>query len=196
MANSLDGEEPDDEADEADDGFDSADDALNLAEAATAEATSDFSPSAPKKGDTFLNDDNFKLILEPDAEPLWRDVIETLIGAEQGSDIEVEMTIGDDVPDIDEGMIGRRVSFNATLKEIEEITYPALDDAFVRKTYRRLGAEEMDLAGLRVFAREYLTKAVLQTAEEELADKILKRSLLARRLPTPTGSWNRTSTRR
>ena len=93
-----------------------------------AEAPDESLPVVPKKGDTFVQDENTVIILDPNEDPFVHGFVEHLIDVEIGSDVEFELTIPDD--DADEGIAGRQVSFLVTVKSAEEIEIPELDDEF------------------------------------------------------------------
>jgi len=128
-------------------------------------------PYVPKKGDTFVNDDNTQIILDPNEDPFVHGFVGNLIGAERGSDVEFELTIPDD--DAEETIIGRRVSFIVTIKDIEAISIPELDEEFARQTSRERGEEELDLAALRQSVRDDLEKAALENARSTYSANVL-----------------------
>ena len=165
-----------DEQDDADDDLEDApvEDALTAENDDEAETGADEEapPYTPKKGDTFVRDENTVIVLDPNEDPFVHGFVEYLIGAERGSDIEFELTIPDD--DAEEAIAGRRVSFIVTMKNIEAITIPDLDDEFARRTSRGRGDEELDLAGLRQSAREDLQRAALDNANSQYSAKVLQ----------------------
>ena len=130
-------------------------------------------PYIPKKGDTFVNDENVVIILDPNEDPFTHGFVENLIDVELGSDVEFELTIPDD--DADETIHGRRVWFLVTLEKIEAISIPELDDDFALQVSRNRGDEEMDLAGLRAATREELERAAIAEAKSEYVDDVLRK---------------------
>ncbi len=166
----VDGEPPDEELNAP------VDDALTaeLDEADEgAAAAEEPAPYIPKKGDTFVNDDNTQIILDPNEDPFIHGFVGNLIGAERGSDVQFELTIPED--DAEETIIGRRVSFIVTIKDIEAISIPELDDEFARRTSRERGDEELDLAGLRQSVREDLARAAQDNARSEYSAEVLEK---------------------
>ena len=165
-----------DEQDEADDELKDApvEDALTAEndEEADADADEEQTPYTPKKGDTFVRDENTVIVLDPNEDPFVHGFVEYLIGVERGSDVEFELTIPDD--DAEEAIAGRRVSFIVTMKNIEAIAIPDLDDEFARRTSRERGDEELDLAGLRESTREDLQRAALDNANSQYSGKVLQ----------------------
>jgi len=129
-------------------------------------------PYVPKKGDTFVKDDNTQIILDPNEDPFIHGFVGNLIGVERGSDVEFELTIPDD--DAEETIIGRRVSFIVTIKDIEAIAIPELDDDFARTVSRERGDEEQDLAGLRQSLRDDLIRTELENAHSEYSASVLR----------------------
>ena len=164
----VDGDPPDEAADDApsEDALTSMDD--ERAEPDEAEPT----PYVPKRGDTFVRDENTQIILDPNQDPFVHGFVGNLIDVERGSDVEFELTIPDD--DAEESIIGRRVSFIVTIKDIEAISIPALDDEFARQVSRDRGDENQDLAALRQSVRDGLQKAALDNARSEYCADVLQ----------------------
>ena len=129
-------------------------------------------PYIPRKGDSFVSDENATIILDPNEDPFTHGFVEHLIGVEQGATIEFELTIPED--DADETIIGRRVSFDVTLNKIEDISIPELDDEFARRVSRNRGDIEMDLAGLRAATKEELYRSALSQAKSEYCSQVLE----------------------
>jgi trigger factor len=85
---------------------------------------------------------------------------EQLVGAEPGSDVEVEVTFPEDYPN--EELAGAAAVFDTKVKEVREKILPELDDEFASD------ASEFDtLAGLREDIREKVGKALDSRAEED-----------------------------
>lgn len=162
----IDGEAPEDAPDIASEA------AEDEPEAEDAEAPDETIPVVPMKGDTFVQDDNSVIILDPNEDPFVHGFNEHLLDVEVGSDVEFELTVPDD--DVDEGIAGRRVSFLVTVKSAEEIAIPELDDKFARRASRSRGDEERDLAGFRAVLRADLERTRLDEARTEYADRMLK----------------------
>ncbi len=129
-------------------------------------------PYIPRQGDSFVSDENATIILDPNADPFTHGFVEHLIGVERGATIEFELTIPDD--DADETIIGRRVSFDVTLNNIESIAIPDLDDEFARRVSRNRGDVELDMAGLRASTKEELSRSALSQAKSEYCDRVLE----------------------
>lgn len=165
----VDGDPPDDEI-QAD-----AEDALT-AEGDEGQADADpedTGPYIPKLGDTFVNDDNTQLILDPNEDPFVHGFVDNLIGAERGSDVLFELTIPDD--DAEETIIGRRVSFVVTIKDIEAISIPELDDEFAQRASRDRGDESLDLLSLRQSVQQDLEHLAWEEARSQYSGKVLEK---------------------
>lgn len=165
----VDGDPPDDEV-QAD-----AEDALT-AEDGEGQADADHEeagPYIPKLGDIFVKDDNTQIILDPNEDPFVHGFVGNLIGAERGSDVLFELTIPDD--DAEESIIGRRVSFVVTIKDIEAISIPELDDEFARRASRDRGDEAQDVAGLRQSVREDLERSAWEEARSQYSGDVLEK---------------------
>ena len=171
----VDGDEPEAAASEvvereADSGADEADDDDEDSDNGSGDSPEDY---VPRKGDTFVKDENAVFILDPNEDPFMDGFVDALIGAELGSDILFELTIPDD--DADENIVGRRVSFVVTLKQIESIAVPELDDAFAEKIFKNRGDEIRDLDGLRESIREDLERAALEREKSEFSAQVLQK---------------------
>ncbi len=129
-------------------------------------------PVIPNKGDTFVQDENIVIILDPNEDPFVHGFVEHLIDVEIGSDVEFELTIPDD--DVDEGIAGRRVSFLVYVKSAEEIAIPELDDEFARRVSRSRGDEERDMAGFRAAIQAELERTRLDEVRNEYAELVLE----------------------
>ncbi len=163
----VDGDPPEDAVESpAEDALTSASD--DIGEPEEAEPT----PYAPKKGDTFVKDENTQIILDPNQDPFVHGFVGNLIGVERGSDVEFELTIPDD--DAEETIIGRRVSFIVTIKDIEAISIPELDDEFARQVSRDRGDEELDVAALRQSVRDEFERTALENARSEYSADVLQ----------------------
>ena len=171
----VDGEEPDDDepepVDDDEDQPDGDEDADGESQDAAANKDDDM-PYVPRKGDTFVHEENIAVILDPNEDPFIDGFVDAIVGAELGSDILFELTIPDD--DSDMTIINRRVSFVVTLKQIESIRIPELDDAFAENISKNRGDEVTDLAGLRLSIREDLEKAALEQAESQYSGQVLE----------------------
>jgi len=165
----VDGDPPDDEVQAE------AEDALT-AEADESQADADqedTGPYIPKLGDTFVKDDNTQIILDPNEDPFTHGFVGNLIGAERGSDVLFELTIPDD--DAEETIIGRRVSFVVTIKDIEAISIPELDDEFAQRASRDRGDEILDVAGLRQSVQQELERLAWEEAHSEYSGDVLEK---------------------
>lgn len=171
----LDGEEPaDDEQDSVDAGeaqTEDSEDADGEPRQAAANKEDDM-PYVPRKGDTFVHDENAIVILDPNEDPFVDGFVDAILGAELGSDILFDLTIPDDDPD--KTIANRRVSFVVTLKQIESIRIPELDDAFAEGISKNRGDEVTDIAGLRQTIRKDLEYAALEQAKSQYSGQVLE----------------------
>ncbi len=171
----VDGEEPDDDDLESvdDDEDQPGDDEGADGEPHDVAANKDDDmPYVPRKGDTFVYDENAVVILDPKEDPFVDGFVDAIVGTELGSDILFELTIPDDDPD--KTIANRRVSFIVTLNQIEAIRIPELDDAFAESISKNRGDEVMDLAGLRASIREDLERAALEQAKSKYSGEVLE----------------------
>lgn len=169
----LDGEEPDDDEPQPVDDDEDQPSAAADGEPHDAVANEDDDmPYVPRKGDAFVHDENAVLILDPKEDPFVDGFVEAIIGAEVGSDIEFELTIPDD--DADKTIANRRVRFEVTLKQVESVRIPELDEAFAESISKNRGDEVMDMAQLRAAIREDLERAELERLEKEYSGEVLE----------------------
>jgi trigger factor len=127
----------------------------------------------PKKGDQFLHQHDATLVLEPSDEPIMPGFVDGLVGGKLNEDVEFELTVPEGNEDYDT-IVGRTVKFHVTIKKIEEIEVPALDDAFALQIGE---ADEddtvVDLASLRARTHDELEKEALENAKSIYAEKVL-----------------------
>ena len=171
----LDGEEPEaaepEPVDEDEAQADDSGDADSESRVASASKEDDM-PYVPRKGDTFVHDENAIVILDPNEDPFVDGFVDAIVGAELGSDILFDLTIPDDDPD--KTIANRQVSFVVTLKQIESIRIPELDDAFAEAISKNRGDEVVDLAGLRISIRLDLERAALDQAKSQYSSQVLQ----------------------
>lgn len=174
----VDGDPPEEAADAP------AEDALTAADDERGEPDeTEPTPYVPKRGDTFVKDDNTQIILDPNQDPFVHGFVGNLLGVERGSDVEFELTIPDD--DAEEAIIGRRVSFIVTIKDIEAISIPELDDEFARQVSRDRGDEEFDVAALRQSVRDDLQRAALDNARSQYSANVLQQIVAGAEIEYP-----------
>ncbi|NWG15592.1 MAG: trigger factor [Chloroflexi bacterium] len=132
-------------------------------------------------GEPFLHEHDAAYILSEDYDepaPGFRDA---LVGANVGENREFELTLPDDEDDYGE-IAGQKVKFHVTVKKIETITLPSLNDDFAA----RVTAEEekpLTLLELRMRVRENLQKYAGEQAKsqyaEEALDKIVEQAVVS-----------------
>ena len=172
----VDGEEPEDDATDAgDENEDQPDDNADTeAEQDDVAANkNDDTPYVPRKGDTFVHDENAIVILDPNEDSFVDGFVDAIVGAELGSDILFELTIPDDDPD--KTIANRRVSFVVTLNQIESIRIPELDDVFAESIYKNRGDEATDMVGLQGSIREDLERAALERTKSQYSGRVLEK---------------------
>ncbi|MCY4466517.1 MAG: trigger factor [Chloroflexi bacterium] len=156
----LDGEEPEDEDSAVDEDAEPAD----TDEAAVA-------PAAPKKGEVFVSEKDTPVILDPNEDPFMDGFVENLLDSQQGDDVVFELTIPDD--DADPTIAGRLVEFVVTIKRIEAIDIPELDDDFLIEVNKIRPEDASSLATLREALREELDREARQRSENEYAEQVM-----------------------
>lgn len=126
---------------------------------------------------TFIHQHDAAIVLseEEDEAPILPGFSKALEGANVNDTVEFELTVPDDKDDYGEDA-GRRVKFSVTVKKIENITLPALNDEFAARVTadeRQEDEEPLTLLQLRMRMRENLEKAMLDRAQSEYAERVL-----------------------
>lgn len=118
----------------------------------------------------FIDRDDLLFMLTEDREPA-PGFSDALVGAVVDERREFEITYPEDEEEF-QGMSGRKVKFDATVKKIETVTLPALNDDFAARVTE---SEEkpLTLLELRMRIREDLQKQVEAQALEEYANHVL-----------------------
>lgn len=122
-------------------------------------------------GEPFLHEHDASYILSEDYNEPAPGFREALLGANVGENREFELTLPDDKDEY-EGLAGRRVKFHVTVKKIETITLPSLNDDFAA----RVTAEEekpLTLLELRMRVRENLQNYAEEQAKSRYAQEAL-----------------------
>ena len=125
----------------------------------------------PRKGDVFLHRRDAPVILDPENDPVIEGFVEALDGAKLNEETEFELTIPDE--DRFEAVVGRKVSFRVTVKRIEAIQMPELDDEFAQRVGKELGLELPDVAALRQYEREDMEQEALREARTAYSSEVL-----------------------
>jgi trigger factor len=121
--------------------------------------------------DEFLHEHDFSIILDQDGEPL-PGFNDSLVGAAVSEEREFTLDVPEDAEKYGDGA-GRKVHFHTTVKKIESITLPALNDDFAA----RVTAEEekpLTLLELRMRVRENLQKMAEDRYKSDYADQVLE----------------------
>lgn len=122
-------------------------------------------------GEPFLHEHDAPYILSEDYDEPAPGFREALLGANVGENREFELTLPDNKDEYGD-LAGRRVKFQVTVKKIETITLPSLNDDFAA----RVTAEEekpLTLLELRMRVRENLQKYAEEQAKSQYAQEAL-----------------------
>jgi trigger factor len=127
----------------------------------------------PAKGESFVHVHDGGVNLDPDDEPVVPGFIDALVGANVGDEREFELTVPEDSEDYKE-VAGRKVQFHVTIKKIETVTLPELNDEFAaRVSGPEEGEEPLTLLQLRMRMRENLEKESLRQYQSEFSNDVL-----------------------
>ena len=125
----------------------------------------------PSKGDHFVHEHDAEIMLDPDEEPILPGFKDALVGAEQGADVEFELTVPADDEEYEQ-IAGRTVKFNVEVHAVEAVTLPALNDDFaVRVTEDE--DEPLTLLQLRMRMRDALTEQLESNSKREYTYQVL-----------------------
>ncbi|NWF68185.1 MAG: trigger factor [Chloroflexi bacterium] len=124
-----------------------------------------------KDGEEVLHQHDAQINLDPSDEPIAPGFIEALLGTNKDEEKEFQLTFPDDKQKYEE-MAGRKVEFHVTVKKIENVTLPALNDDFAA----RITANEekpLTLLELRMRTREELGQMAESRAKSAYAQRVL-----------------------
>jgi trigger factor len=124
----------------------------------------------PYKGDGYIHRHDQELDLDPDNEPVLPGFIGALVGANIEDTVEFELSVPDDSEY--EEIRGRKVQFSVTVKAVQNVTMPELDDDFAAQVTKD-EEEPLSLEQLRQRLLENLEKEAVREAENAYANQIL-----------------------
>jgi trigger factor len=126
-----------------------------------------------KDGEEVIHQHDAQIHLDPADEPLAPGFAEAMVGTNIGEEKEVEITYPDDKEKY-EDLAGRKVAFHVTVKKIENVTLPTLNDEFAARVTAN-EEKQLTLLELRIRMREELEKAAQDRAKTEYARKALEK---------------------
>ena len=125
----------------------------------------------PQKGDNFAHQHDAVLNLDPEREPLLPGFIEAMVGANVGDEREFELTVPTDSEDYKD-IGGRKVQFHITVKKVQVVTLPELNDDFAAKASEDED-EPQTLLQLRMKLRADLQEELNRRTDDAYANKVL-----------------------
>ncbi len=128
---------------------------------------------APKKGDHFLHRHDIEMNLDRDLEPVMPGFMDELLGAEVDDELEFELTIPDDDADYDERILGRKIRFEVTVKEVQAVILPEMNDDFAARVTEEDNDKPLTLLELRMRVRENMQAQVRQEYNDLYKNKVL-----------------------
>lgn len=126
---------------------------------------------APAKGDEFVHEHDAAIDLDVEDEPILPGFIDALVGSKVGEDVEFELTIPDDDPDY-EDIAGRKVKFHVSVKKVENVTMPELNDELAARITEN-EEEPLTLLQLRMRMRENLETEAKRRYDNQFANGVL-----------------------
>lgn len=151
---------------------------LDSEEAEAEEASEEDAESEGESGadNVFLDEESLIFRLTPDHEPA-PGFTDALVGATVDEQRVFEITYPDDEEEY-QHLAGRHVKFEATVRKIETMTLPELNDDFAARVTQEEGQEEgkepLTLLELRMRIREDLEEEANNAANAEYAQKVLE----------------------
>ncbi len=125
----------------------------------------------PAKDDPFVHEHDAEVVLDPEDEPILPGFIDALVGANVDEQVEFELTIPEDDEDY-EDVAGRKVNFHVTVKKIEVVTLPELNDEFAAKVTADED-EPLSLLELRMRMRENLETEAIRRVDSTFGNEVL-----------------------
>jgi trigger factor len=125
----------------------------------------------PQKGDNFAHRHDAVINLDPEREPLLPGFINAMVGANVDEEREFELTVPEDDENY-KNIGGRKVQFHITVKKVQVVTLPELNDDFAARVTKDED-EPQTLLQLRVKLREDLQKEANRIAENAYANEVL-----------------------
>ena len=131
----------------------------------------------PKKGDEFIHQHGATINLDPENEPVLPGFIEALVGANAEETVEFDLTVPEDDEDFRETVRGRKVHFEVTVQNIQNVTLPELNDELAARITQgdNEEAEALTLLELRVRTREELQEQAERNAQNAYSDAVLEK---------------------
>ncbi len=133
--------------------------------------SADEGDDVPRKGDAFFHRHDLQVALTHDTEPVLPGFTDAMVGATVGEEREFELTVPEDEPEY-ETIAGRKVQFHVTVKKIENVTPPELNDAFAQQLTKD-EEEPLSMVELRMRIRENLQREAEREARDEYAMAVL-----------------------
>lgn len=133
--------------------------------------------NTPKKGDEFIHQHGATINLDPENEPVLPGFIEALVGANAEETVEFDLTVPEDNEDYREGVRGRKVHFEVTVQNIQNVTLPELNDELAARITKgdNEEAEALTLLELRVRTRDELQEQAERNAQNAYSDAVLEK---------------------
>jgi trigger factor len=123
-------------------------------------------------GNEFIHEHNAVLMLGEDNEEPAPGFKQALVGANVDEEREFEVTYPDDKEEWGDDLAGKRAKFKVTIKKIESMTLPALNDDFAARVTEK-EEKQLTLLELRIRMRENLQKNLEQRVKQEFAGQAL-----------------------
>jgi trigger factor len=125
----------------------------------------------PLKGASFVHEHDAEINLDPENEPILPGLIDALVGANIDADLEFELTVPDDKEGY-EKIAERKVQFNITIKKVQNVTLPELNDELAARVTEKED-DSLTLLELRARVRENLQIEAEREAETAYGNSIL-----------------------
>ncbi len=142
----------------------------------------------PAKGESFIHEHDAQTTLDTENDPMLPGFSAALLGATVGQEVEFELVIPAENEEFEEAA-GRTVKFHTTVKKIEVITLPALnDDLAARITQSE--EEPLTLLQLRMRMRENMQKEMERRVRADYANHALDEMVQIAQIAYPQAMVN------
>jgi len=130
------------------------------------------SPHIPYKGEHFIHEHDATIDLDPEHEPVLPGFIDALVGSKIDEDVEFELIVPDEDDEDYKDIVGRKIHFHVTIKKVENVTLPELNDAFAARLTQDED-EPLTLLQLRMRVRENLQAEAEREADNQYSNQVL-----------------------
>lgn len=127
----------------------------------------------PSKGDEFIHRHDAAVNLNLDNDPFLPGFIDQVVGKKVGDVVEFGLVVPTDSTDY-ANVAGRTVHFEVSIKKVQSVVLPELNDAFAQKLTEK-EENPLDLEQLRTRVKENLQKEAEAEYDSQYSDDVLEK---------------------